>query len=91
MSKIYIAKYATGSYDDWHEINIFSSLDKDKVEKWVEKFNIKLGLWQTHFSQFSNEYNRTSIKDEFINKINCDTFWSIMECNGATIEEIELR
>ena len=91
MSKIYIAKYSTGSYDDYHEINIFSSLDREKVEKWVDKFNKKLGLWQLHFSQFSSEYSRACIKDEFLNKINCDTFWAIMECGSASIEEIELR
>ena len=91
MSKIYIASYSSGECDDHHYIEVFASHDRDFVLKWVDKFNTKLKYWQEYFSQFSNEWSKTSIKDEYLMKINCDTFWSIMECNGAFYQEIELR
>lgn len=91
MSKIYIATYSNGSYDDYYTVNVFASQDRELVLKWVEKFNSKLKHWQEYFSQFSHEWNRTSIKDEYFSKINYDTFCGVMECNGASIIEIDLK
>lgn len=36
---MYVAVIATGSYEDYQEDNVFCSTDKDKVEKWVNRFN----------------------------------------------------
>lgn len=91
MNKIYVATYSNGSWDDYHTIEVFASHDKELVLKWVDKFNNKLKHWQEYFGQFSNEWNKSSIKDEYFMKINYDTFCSVMDCNGASIMEIELR
>ena len=39
MEEIYIAVIGQGEYGDYYESEIFASFDKDKVEKWVSKFN----------------------------------------------------
>lgn len=36
---MYIASIGKGDYDDYREEDIFCSKDKDKVKKWVNKFN----------------------------------------------------
>lgn len=36
---MYVAVIATGSHEDYQEDNVFCSTDKDKVEKWVDRFN----------------------------------------------------
>ena len=36
---IYVAMITSGSYDDYTENTIFCSMNKDKVEKWVNRFN----------------------------------------------------
>ena len=88
-NKLYVAKYSSGSYDDHYFVSVFVSEDKEFVERWVKKINTKLEYWKEYFKQFTGEY--TMLKKEFYNKINIDTFYQIMECNKAFIDEIEYR
>jgi hypothetical protein len=91
MKKIYLAKYSMGHYDDYREINVFASHDKDLVEKWIEKFNSKLEVWKNYFSQFSNQYSIYCLDEKYYNKINGERFDAIVECNRAFIEELEIK
>jgi hypothetical protein len=90
--KYYIARYSTGSCDDYTKIDVFVTEDKELVEKWVEKFNAKLAHWKEYFKQFGNaDYNHTVIDEIYLDRVNTDTFYRVMECNGAFYSEIECR
>lgn len=39
MNKIYVAIIGSGGWEDYSESEVFASFDKDKVEKWVGRFN----------------------------------------------------
>ena len=89
---LYIARYSTGSHNDYTKIDVFVTEDKELVEKWVEKFDAKLAHWKEYFKQFGDELYAYSILDSaFYDKINDDTFYRVMECNGAFYSEIECR
>jgi hypothetical protein len=88
----YIARYSTGSYEDYTNIDVFVTEDKELVERWVEKFNSKLECWKDYFKRFGNAYYNYTILDEaFYDKVNNDAFYRVMECNGAFYSEIEFR
>jgi hypothetical protein len=88
---IYLAKYSMGSYDDYRQIAVFASKDKETVEKWVDKFNTKLAYWKEYFSQFSSPYSLLIMEDKYYNKESLRAFDTIMETNKAFIQEIKLR
>ena len=91
-SKLYVAKYSTGSYDNHYFVSVFVSEDKEFVEKWVEKFNTKLAYWKEYFKQFGKERFNYEILDEaFYDKDSANRFYQIMECNRAFVDEIEYR
>jgi hypothetical protein len=92
-SKLYVAKYSTGCYDDFHVVSVFVSEDKELVERWVEKFNTKLTYWKEYFNQFSI-YPNTDINildKSFYSTVSRTRFFHIMECNGAFIDKVEYR
>lgn len=84
---MYIVKYSTGSWDDYYQINIFVTTDKEMAEKYVEKFNNILKKWKEYYSQFKDEYG--GIKDEYLKM--SDRFYSLMEINKCSFKEIEIR
>ena len=90
-NKIYIAKYSTGSCDDYYVVNVFVSPDKELVEKWVEKFNTKLAAWKEYFSQFSHPHYKTILAEDAWNKVSTDRFYRVVECNKAFVDEIGIR
>jgi hypothetical protein len=89
---LYIARYSTGSHNDYTKIDVFVTEDKELVEKWVEKFNTKLEHWKEYFKRFGNAYyNHTVIDEIYFDRVNNDTFYRVMGCNGAFYSEIECR
>jgi hypothetical protein len=91
-NKLYVAKYSSGSYDDYYSVSVFVSDDKEFVQKWVEKFNTKLEYWKEYFKQFGDESFDCKVLDSRHYNISYyDRFYQIMECNKAFIDEIEYR
>lgn len=88
---IYLAKYSKGTYDDWYQVTVFASKDKETVEKWVNKFNTKLSHWKEYFKQFSNNQCEQCLAEEYWSKESLRAFDDIIEINEAYIDEIEIR
>lgn len=84
---IYIAKYAVDDYT----VEVFASKDKETVEKWVDKFNIKLAYWKEYYSQFSCARFKNIMNEKYYNKESLRGFYDVMEVHKAFIQEIELR
>lgn len=85
-NKIYLCKYSSGSYDDYGEWDVFATFDKDKAQKWVDKFNTKLEKWKEYMHSHRPDY-----LEEWDYFPVCDRYWQIVEMNEAFIEEIEIR
>lgn len=87
-NKIYLCKYSSGSYDDYGEWDVFATFDKDKAQKWVDKFNTKLEKWKEYMisqrdpDDFGGDWPKFPLRRKY---------WKIIETNEAFIEEIEIR
>ena len=46
--KIYIVKYAKGSYEDYEEITIFATMDEIKAKDYISKYNMILDKLKTY-------------------------------------------
>lgn len=90
MKTIYLAGYSYAEfYDEQDEyIYVFVSEDKEKVERWVEKFNTILHRWRAYYEE------RTDRLDWGLRK-NAETLHSRLnrtrQTGEAFIDEIELR
>lgn len=87
---IYLANYSKGTCDDWYQVTVFASKDKETVEKWVNKFNTKLAHWKEYFKQFSDDWCEQCLAEKYWTIENLK-FYDIMEINEAYIDEIEIR
>lgn len=80
MSKAYLVSYSAGTYDTYIKVNHFVTFDKNKAERYVEKFNRILEEYRDYF-------NDNDVDDE-------STMYFIyrtLEINCASLEEIEVR
>lgn len=89
---IYGARVSGGSYDDHWETIKFVSLDKELVEKWVEKYNRilkKIGKFYEQrylaYPKKGNYYSDPKLNLLASKHYKVDDFWE------AVVEEIELR
>ena len=87
--KIYIVKYSSGSYDDYHEQNIFATKSLEVASNYIQKFNTKLDYWKGVMMTYANESGY--LKDENWNIPVTNHFWTIKDMNRCFIEEIEIR
>lgn len=96
MTKLFVANYSKGEWDDYHEKQVFVSHDEQKVQDWVEKFNQKLERWKEYYSRFEEDENpecpecRKWIKEEFIEQ-HFYRWIELRDTNGAFLTQIELR
>lgn len=80
MSKAYLVSYSAGTYDTYIKVNHFVTFDKNKAERYVEKFNRIL-------IQYRDYFNDNDVDDE-------STIYFIyitLDINRASLEEIEVR
>ena len=81
---IYLVAVCSGEYEDYTEHNIFATTDKDKAEKWRDKYN---RIIDNNKDRINNYYDdRDWVKPEpfWYDKINYDL-------PKARIREVELR
>ena len=92
MDKIYIVRYSRGSYDDYHEIDLFGTLSKDVAEIYIKKFNRILNAYKDFYKQFEYEQypGMTWIKKEYVNDY-FDRWIFLSETNKAFIDELNIR
>jgi len=89
FNKMYVVKYSKGSYDDYHELDIFVTADKQVVDKYIEKFNKRLDYWKEYMNSFKDEYGYRDDKK-------CTTaisyrYYDVVDIGYAFVEEVELR
>ena len=89
---MYIVKYSTGEYEDYHEVCLFVTEKKINATKYVTKFNSILRRWKQYLSKYEHiEYgNYKWIKEEYIEKW-YSRWSSIRQTNKCWYEEIEVR
>ena len=87
--KIYIVKYSSGSYDDYHEQNIFATKSLEVASNYVQKFNRRLEYWKEVMKTYSND--RGYLKEENCNIPVTNHFWTIKDINRCFMEEVEIR
>lgn len=83
-SKIYVVGYYGGVYDSSYEKIIFCTFDKNKAEKYVNKFNKLLDKWTDYYNDY---YNNNNI--DYYNR--CYKYYIITDIMKCKYEEIELR
>ena len=88
---MYIVKYSAGSYDDWHEVDIFVTKSKETADKYVEKFNTLLEKFKIHNQKFEEgEEGWEWIKPEYSEKF-FDRWYKIKEVNECYYHEIKVN
>lgn len=80
--KIYIVSGSEGIYDEYFEYSIFATFDKEKAEKYVEKYNRILDKARDFY---------TPVNDIEMNHHQFDRYLLVEDTNHATIEELEVR
>jgi|694.fasta_scaffold116882_7 hypothetical protein len=82
---MYIVLYSTGSYDDYCKVPVFVTDDKEKADKYVEKFNRIYDKWSTYYSENRDE--------PFINLEHSviENIFYFSDLGKAFINEIEFR
>ena len=88
---MYIAKYSSGEWDDYYQVAVFVSADKEKVTNWVDKFNrIHKEYLKMYEPYLTHEYMFPYIAEEYVEKYG-DKWFCLKNINEAFLEEIELR
>ena len=92
---IYIAKYSVGNYDDYGVVDVFVSTDKNKVTKWVTKFNRLLKEYRKFYTKFEVEngdeiWGLPWIKDGYLDDY-FDRWNRLRNTNEAFYDMIEIR
>lgn len=89
---MYLVKYSKGSWDDWHEVNVFVTESEEVAQEWIEKFNNKLEVWSEFFRSLRYEGLSIEASDALY-----DThpivlrYYDVVEINSASYELIEKR
>ena len=83
--EIYIACVTYGEYIDYYEIDIFASEDKEKVEKWINRYNKIIVENCDRLNEISMDYPDADLSDYF--------WHDIIMCHRprAIIKTCELR
>lgn len=76
-SKIYLACYSTGKWDDYEEHIVFSSTVKSTVTRWVEKFNKIHERWEEYFDEYYSD------EDNWVNDIHLKRWNMLRNINLA--------
>jgi len=89
IDKMYLVKYSTGSYEDYHQIEIFVTKSRETADKYVLRFNKKLDYWKNYMKNFQDKYG---YRDE----TKCTTsisyrYYDIIEVGYSFVEEVEIR
>jgi hypothetical protein len=86
--KMYLVKYSTGSYEDYHQVVLFVTHSKDKADKYVEKFNRILNYWKdiVQSCEDENGYPVHTTSESLY-----DRYYDIIEMGHSFIEEVEVR
>jgi len=87
MNSMHLVKYSAGYLDDYHELEVFVTFDKELAERYVEKFNTLLAKLKEHCKRFENENGW--IKDEYMDVF--DRWHKIKDVNNCYITAIEIR
>lgn len=69
---MYIVKYSAGSYDDWHEVDLFVTNSKETADKYVERFNNLIPKLKEYNKKFENKKKEWIMKKywKFYNRWN---------------------
>jgi len=87
-SKMYLVTYSLGSYEDYHEHDIFVTKSEEKAQKYIEKFNRILEKWKDYYNKAYREIRVISNKKE--ERIS-DRYFQLHDITGAYYEPIEVR
>lgn len=93
MNKLYLVTYSTGSYDDYFEVKVFATANKDIATKWIDRFNSILNKWKEYYKQYENTNTQPGyewIEDKYVD-LYFDRWYMSRKLNKAFFEEIELR
>ena len=82
-----LVSYSRGSDEDYQEIHLFVTDDKEKAEKYIEKANAILEKWQMFYEEKSTgeangDYEQYTFTPRYV---------QLEEINGFFTEEIEVR
>lgn len=90
-SKIYLACYSAGSYDDERVVIVFASPVKSRVTKWVSKFNKMKNRWSDYYGQYCDfRYTFKWIKEDQPEYI-YNGWRRIRDINRAYCKEVKIR
>ncbi|NCD40947.1 MAG: hypothetical protein EOL88_02530 [Bacteroidia bacterium] len=89
---VYLACYSSGQYEDYEKTIVFASFSKNKVVKWVRKFNSIHLKWINYYKKLYEEDKVLGLltKPKYEDK-HFDEWYSLNKINSAFIEEVELR
>jgi len=83
----YLVQYSTGSYDDYYQIFLFVTYDKQKAMDYCQKFNMILDKW---FRYYDELLKGLRYEDKLCKKYWCR--WNeLSETNECIYKEIEVR
>lgn len=80
MSKAYLVSYSAGTYDTYVKVNHFVTFDKNKAERYVDKFNRILEEYRDYF-------NDNDVDDESTMYV----IYRSLDINYASLEQIEVK
>ena len=81
---IYLVVVCSGQYDDYFEQRVFGTLDKDRAEKWVKKYNKIIENNQHRIEHYYDDQNWDKLESFWYDKIYYDR-------PKARIREVQLR
>lgn len=85
---MYIVKYSKGEYEDYREINIFVTENKQDAIYYCNRFNSILRKWKDYYNELFSGYDylEEDVRYEFHHR------WYILnEINSCEYKEIEVR
>ena len=91
--KIYLACYSTGEYEDFVIHIVFASNVRNRVTKWVTKFNKMHEKWKAHYDQYCDDRYEGAL-GRWIMEVHPDKsnrWHRLRNINRAYCDEIELR
>jgi len=82
-----LVSYSRGSYEDYREIHLFVTDDKEKAEKYIQKANAILEKW----SLFYEEKSTDEANGDYEQYTFTPRYVQLDEINGFFTKEIESR
>ena len=92
--KAYVVLHGKGVYEDYYERTVFITLDKDKAEKYVAKFNRLFNKLKEFYVEGYHNYwyeGQTDLNPFYATETAEDRYYLLYDSGDAFIREEELR